>query len=580
MSRPKVPQTKRTYLIGRITASESSLIRVNRLQDQYGNNLSMADFGDKGYLTLSPGTDNTEIIAFTGFTVNDDDTVDIDTGIERGRSAVSPYEAGGTARSHYGGTPAIVSNNPQLFEAILDYIDSVVNAGAADGDTETAGLFEEATVTELNEDTPTGGTSRRTVANPQRLAASKYGQRLPTATEKDFLGIATGAIVPFAGLNAPSGWLECDGQSIAFADYPDLAEILLARYGLNADGTFTVDTSTDYITATSHGLSDDDRIMLISSDTLPAGLSENTMYFVINSTANTFQVATSSGGSAVDITDTGTGTHKFTTTAKVPDLRGSVVIGKGQKTVTIDFDSTEVTLGDTLTVSDTDASSAWVEFNTNHGLATGDPIVFATGFGSVSADNVYYAIKINNTQIYLAGSYENALNDAQTFIGIDGASGHTAYKVASFSPFEKIPENLYTGSLVSLSTDGTLPTPVSAGDFYLIRVDDFTFKLAKTISEAIAGIGVALTDVGSGTHSILFSLTDRILGNPGGEEDHALTVPELPAHNHNHGSSSEGSSGTGYYLSTGTGNSMRDAGENEPHNNMPPFVVTNWLIKT
>ena len=77
--------------------------------------------------------------------------------------------------------------------------------------------------------------------------------------------------------------------------------------------TFTAATS-DLITSTSaHGLIAGDRIRFSSTTTLPAGLSAATNYFVIASglTSTAFKVSATSGGSAVDITDTGTGTHTW-----------------------------------------------------------------------------------------------------------------------------------------------------------------------------------------------------------------------------------------------------------------------------
>jgi hypothetical protein len=72
---------------------------------------------------------------------------------------------------------------------------------------------------------------------------------------------------------------------------------------------FTADASTDTITATAHGLSDGDLIRFESTGTLPAGLSTGTDYYVRDAATNTFKVSTTLGGSAVNITDAGTGTH-------------------------------------------------------------------------------------------------------------------------------------------------------------------------------------------------------------------------------------------------------------------------------
>jgi hypothetical protein len=73
---------------------------------------------------------------------------------------------------------------------------------------------------------------------------------------------------------------------------------------------FTAATS-DLITSPSHGLVVDDtiRVGTGANATLPAGLSRATTYFVISAglTVDAFKVSTSSGGSPVDITSTGSG---------------------------------------------------------------------------------------------------------------------------------------------------------------------------------------------------------------------------------------------------------------------------------
>ncbi len=75
--------------------------------------------------------------------------------------------------------------------------------------------------------------------------------------------------------------------------------------------TFTTDFATDdKLDITSHGFSNDDRIMVTSSSQdLPAGLDSATVYYVINATTNDFELSLTSSGSAVELTDNGTGTH-------------------------------------------------------------------------------------------------------------------------------------------------------------------------------------------------------------------------------------------------------------------------------
>lgn len=73
---------------------------------------------------------------------------------------------------------------------------------------------------------------------------------------------------------------------------------------------FTAAASNDTFTATGHGLLDDDEVMLIdptAPDTLPGGVVAGTSFYVIRLTADTFKLAASPGGSAIDISSDGIG---------------------------------------------------------------------------------------------------------------------------------------------------------------------------------------------------------------------------------------------------------------------------------
>lgn len=81
--------------------------------------------------------------------------------------------------------------------------------------------------------------------------------------------------------------------------------------GTAGGAVFTVNAGTDLVTSNSHGLSNGDVLLLTTSNALPGGLSAATPYFVRDMTTHTFKLAATSGGSAIDITSTGTGTHKW-----------------------------------------------------------------------------------------------------------------------------------------------------------------------------------------------------------------------------------------------------------------------------
>lgn len=86
---------------------------------------------------------------------------------------------------------------------------------------------------------------------------------------------------------------------------------------LAAFSTFTADAGTDICTHTNINLFPYTRVQLTTTTTLPAGLSLATDYYVIKVTDTTCKFATSYAnavaGSAVDITDAGTGTHTINT---------------------------------------------------------------------------------------------------------------------------------------------------------------------------------------------------------------------------------------------------------------------------
>ncbi|HPD53734.1 MAG TPA: hypothetical protein PLI08_07300, partial [Bacteroidia bacterium] len=66
----------------------------------------------------------------------------------------------------------------------------------------------------------------------------------------------------------------------------------------------TVSIATDTLTVTGHGYADGTAVW-IGADTLPGGLAHSTTYYVRDATADTFRLAATAGGVAIDITTTG-----------------------------------------------------------------------------------------------------------------------------------------------------------------------------------------------------------------------------------------------------------------------------------
>lgn len=86
-------------------------------------------------------------------------------------------------------------------------------------------------------------------------------------------------------------------------------------YGCSALGggnlmPFTAEDSTDFLTVDNHGLTDTTQVVVYDAGAgavLPTGLTEGTVYFVRDATTDTFKLAATSGGVAIDLTADGAG---------------------------------------------------------------------------------------------------------------------------------------------------------------------------------------------------------------------------------------------------------------------------------
>jgi hypothetical protein len=148
--------------------------------------------------------------------------------------------------------------------------------------------------------------------------------RAGTVTEAAYTGYGTRPSISFgaAGNTTPAGGRQkandvavtfpqntgASEDQIAFGLYTAATAGTLRAIGfLDADppilGVGNVD---DTIDAYAHGLSTDQRVFVLAAPgaLLPAGLSENTAYFVLAAglTADVFKLSTTSGGAAVNIT--------------------------------------------------------------------------------------------------------------------------------------------------------------------------------------------------------------------------------------------------------------------------------------
>jgi hypothetical protein len=144
---------------------------------------------------------------------------------------------------------------------------------------------------------------------------------------------ATGA----GNFSDPANWsqgrLPINSDDVVFeGELPDV------RYGLRQWQTVTVDTGTDVFTAAGgHDFHDNQVIRFATAGTLPTGIIAGTDYYVLdaNNQYGTFRVSATSGGSAVNVTGAGSGTHYAGATCaavRVPASFGGE-IGREERTI-------------------------------------------------------------------------------------------------------------------------------------------------------------------------------------------------------------------------------------------------------
>lgn len=111
-----------------------------------------------------------------------------------------------------------------------------------------------------------------------------------TVTVQSIADLTTtvGAIIDYAGVTAPAGYLECDGTAVSRTTYAALFSVLSA-----SKGTFTVTIAAPaLITVVGHGMETGDVFSVTTTGALPTGLTASTNYFFIKNDADSGWFAT------------------------------------------------------------------------------------------------------------------------------------------------------------------------------------------------------------------------------------------------------------------------------------------------
>lgn len=142
------------------------------------------------------------------------------------------------------------------------------------------------------------------------------------------VNIPLGAIIEFDFPNIPSTYMIANGQTISRTTYSSLWNLV--------HRTITgLVPASDRVQSTSHGLSAG---QLVKFSFTGGGITTNVPYFVLNPTANDFQISLTLGGAVIDLTANQTGDllahsqYGFgngSTTFNLPDRRGIFARGAG-----------------------------------------------------------------------------------------------------------------------------------------------------------------------------------------------------------------------------------------------------------
>ncbi len=256
---------------------------------------------------------------------------------------------------------------------------------------------------------------------------------------------------------------------------------LLATFTLGtapSPATVTVDVGTDVFTLTAHGFSIGTPLRFTTTGTLPAPLALNTTYYARDINPNTFKVSATPTGTAINISDAGTGTHTVQGQAYNVSSTGVITSNNGSNL----FTSVGAATGDAADATYTKADGT-VLYTTNVGL---QPINFTVDTATDIITAPYHNF-VNGNIVKFAGS---AL-PAPLVAGTDYEVGDVTNVGLVNAAFKVYKDR----TVVNITTAGTPPQTVTTGAGVQINTGTPTIP-SLTITNgtvlAIASISITL----------------------------------------------------------------------------------------
>jgi len=272
---------------------------------------------------------------------------------------------------------------------------------------------------------------------------------------------------------------------------------------LVANVTITIASPALLSTVADHNLKSGDLIKLSTTGALPTGLSTGTDYYVINTTAKTFNLALSQDAAAINTSGTQSGTH---TSTQQKNRSGSVIFRSGPK-------ATQKVQG-VIKMGVTDSNGEWVNdldlipqyYSTMDQSVPGDAAKSRSRVRVGRRGSVLINAGVDTAhQDTDAAALQGIVSSVNSPYPMDFACTMTIASpcVVTLTSASGIPN----GTAITLATTGALPTGLTAGSTYYVVGSNFksrdnTLGTVFNLASTLGGTAINTTGSQSGTHTL------------------------------------------------------------------------------
>lgn len=257
------------------------------------------------------------------------------------------------------------------------------------------------------------------------------------------------------------------------------------KKNFQSNSSFVQVSPTNTITINSHGFTNGNKVIFSSTGVVPGGLVAGNLYYVVNKTTNTFQVSTSIGGSAVSLTDVGTGQHTVT--------RKKYLISSFNPE-SVDFVTDEITIdahdfadGDRILLTTTDILPTPLVENQFYYIvgSTTNTVQLATSVGGSPIDITFtgsglHYISSDITVLSFDSDVPSNITDGSLIDFLQTNTGHRTYSYDVLIPIGGV-----SGNTISFATD-VIPDNFIIGDYVCLANECIIPQIPSDLHNGLA----------------------------------------------------------------------------------------------